>query len=288
MFLQLILVLTSTLAPFLPSPHDRDGLGLRIRLERDGPFLERESINQVPITVTLINFTKKVREHDPFIVALRTGDLDLLIVGPGGKLLRSGGSPNLPRDPFTVKNKLQPGEHFSDTFHVVSFGSRFLYATGRYGITATLVVDGKTIASPPLDFEVVKVPNEEVLVSQNIALDRLELTRPAEQRQRAAVQQVKVGDDVWLVYRRFVKGGVFFARRVAVLPGIVEMTVEGNYGEWGPIRIAYNISPTAAQTKIAVHSVDGLPWTEADERSWQERLKLKKDSPAPAPRPVRP
>lgn len=279
MLLQSVIALVLTLMPFLPSPQDRDGLGLRIRLERDGPFLERESINSVPIVVTLINFSKKAREHDPFIVALRTRDLDLQIVGPDGKPLGAGGDPSLPRDPFTVRNKLQPGEHDSHKFYVASFGSRVIYATGRYRVAAKLAVDGKEISSPPCDFEVVKVPDEAVLVSQNIALAGQELKRPAEQRQLSAIQQVKVGHDVWLVYRRFVKGGVFFARRVAVLPGVVEMTVEGNYGDWGPIRISYKTSPTSAQMRIAIHSFDGMPWTEEDERLLIERNKKRGNTP---------
>jgi hypothetical protein len=288
MFLQLLLVIAAILTQFLPSPQDKDGLGLRIHLERDGPFLERESINSVRVAVTLINFSKKAREHDPFIVALDIGDLDLHIAGPDGKPLASGKSPNVPRDPFTVKNKLQPGDFFSDTFYVASFGSRSIYATGRYQIEATIAVDGKTIPSPPLDFEVIKVPDEAVLVSRNITLAGPELALPAEQRQQATVQQLKVGSAVWLVYRRFAKGGVFFARRIAVLPGKVEMTVNGSYGDWGPIRVAYKTSLTAAATTIAVHSVDGMPWAEANERNWLERQKLKKDVRPPAPQPVQP
>ena len=67
------------------------------------------------------------------------------------------------------------------------------------------------------------------------------------------------------------------------------MSVDGTYGEWGPIRITYKTSPTAQPTKIAIQSVDGMPWGEEEERTWQEKLKKKKDTPPiAAPRSVKP
>ena len=67
------------------------------------------------------------------------------------------------------------------------------------------------------------------------------------------------------------------------------MSVEGTYGEWGPIRIAYKTSHTAKQTTIAIQSVSGSPWGEAEERTWQEKLKQKKDAlPGIAPPPRKP
>jgi hypothetical protein len=282
-----ISALIAVLAPCLPSPDDRDGLGLRIRLDRDGPLLQYESIGSIGFDVTLINFSKEIREHDALVVALTTGDLRLRITGPDGKGLGSIRGQSIPRDPFTVMHKLRPGESASDRF---GFGYHRVVQAGRYRAVATMKIDGKELASPPIEFEVVKVPDGAILASHNLPREGVK-PQPGEQQERAAVEQVRVGDRVWLVHRRFGSlGGLIFARRLAELPGKCEMAVEGVYGEWGPLTIAYKTSPTAEPTKLVINSINGLLWTEEEERSWQERLREKNGLPplAPSPRPIKP
>lgn len=277
MFTSFIVSLVATLLPFMPSPHDWGGLGLRVGLKSALPFLQSERIEQVVFDLTLINLSKEAREHDPLVVATETGALRLGITGPDGKLMENGGGFYSLRDPFTQKNKLRPGESASDQF-VFAVGT--LVQTGRYKATATLMIDGKELGSPPLEFEVVKVPDDAILVTYKLPVQGRELARPVEKREQAAVQQVKLGDRVWLVYRRFTaKGHVCFTRRVVALPGKAEMTVEGAHGEWGPIKITYKTSATAEPTKVAIQSVDGMPWGESEERTWQEMQRAKESLP---------
>jgi hypothetical protein len=243
-------------------------------------------LDKIAIKVVLLNFSKEDREHDPFIVLLDTGQLALSITGPDGKPLPGYGAPSRPRDPFTVKNKLRPGEWASDLFGVGAFGYFRLDASGRYRMTARLWIDGKTVTSPPIEFEVAKVPAYSVLVSQDVPLEGAALKPPVGKRYRVTVQQVKIGNRFWLVYRRFHwGGGVFCANRIVELPHPVEMKVEGAYGAWNPLTIQYkDPNSKTGWTKLVVQSGSGLPWTEEEERARIERAKK-----APlASQPVRP
>jgi hypothetical protein len=278
-----ITAVITTATPLLPSPIDTDGWGLRIhRFHAPAPFLQCESFNGVACDIVLLNYSKEAREHERLAVAQQIGDLDLVITGPNGKVLPGYGH-SFAREPFTELGKLRAGEWESERFWVGVFGYHMLSDTGRYRMVATLKTKGKTIASPPVEFEVVKVLDDAVLVSCLLPLEGAQLRRPVELRHRAVVQQVRVGDSNWLVYRRFtggLKGGVYFTRRIAELPGKVEMTVQGAYGDRNPLTIRYKDanSKTGWRTQV-INSVNGLPWTEEEERLRIERNKKRGDSP---------
>lgn len=170
-------------------------------------------------------------------------------------------------------NKLRPGECYRD--HFESFGVWYLplHQAGRYQIAARMKIGGKELRSPPVEIEVVKVADDAVLARHDLPRQDLK-PQPGEHQMRAAVEQVRVGDRVWLVYRRWGElGGLIFARRLVALPGKCEMTVEGVYASSGPIAITYQTSPEAKPTKLTIQCISGSPWGEAEERTWQERLK---------------
>jgi hypothetical protein len=83
---------------------------------------------------------------------------------------------------------------------------------------------------------------------------------------------------------------VWHTFRLTELPGKVELKVEGAFGEWGPLTITYKTSPTAQPARLVINASDGMPWTEEEERLWQDELRAKQGLPpiAPAPRPVKP
>ena len=59
-------IAVSFLAPFCPHPHDAHGWGLRVHnLSVPAPYLLGERITRTKFDVTLINFSKETREHDP-------------------------------------------------------------------------------------------------------------------------------------------------------------------------------------------------------------------------------
>jgi hypothetical protein len=291
--MMLIFLLTATnLGVYLPSPHDSEGWGLRVHnLSGRGPYLVGEDVGRIRFDVTLINFAKETREHDPLPVSRDIRDLNLSIIHPdGSRLLRTSRSGR--RDPFTQPLRLRAGESNSATFDFFESGFVFYHfgQAGRHRLEASIKVGGKTIAAPPVEFEVVAIPPGAVLVSHAVRLEGHALTRPAQERLRPAVQQVKVGDRTLLVYRGHYDPAkpnekTYFTERLAELPGKVDMTVEGAYGNWKPLAITYKTSPDAKATKLVIHSVDGMPWTEEDERRLQERLSRVAPMPRPAARP---
>jgi hypothetical protein len=262
--------------PLLPSPHDKDGWGLRIyQFDSRGPFLQCESLDQFPCSILLRNFSSETRETDRLFIALRTDALRLTITGPDGKQLPRDCAFFPPRDPFTELLKLKAGSCDSGRFRIGGFGYNMLFDTGRYRMQATLTIDGKTVTSPPIEFEVVPVPDDAVLVSHTLPLEGEQLTRPIERRHRVVIQQIKAGNRVWLVHRTFIGTETehAFAQRIIELPGKCEMKVEGAYGSRKPLTITYKTSPTAESTKLVINSSDGEPWTEEDEKALREREK---------------
>jgi len=283
-----ILVIAASLTPFLPSPHDKDGWGLRVHgLSIPGPYLVGERPSRTRFDVTLINFSKEAREHDPLPAARVTGDLHLAIIEPDGKNLPGIGLPYPERNPFTQPSRLRREEFNSVTFEFGEFGYGLIAfgQVGRHRVEASIKIDGKTIKAPPIEFEVVAVPPRAVLVSHAVTLEG----RGAKESSRPVIQQVPVGNRTLLIYRGHYDpaqsgGGPYFTTRLAELPGKVEMKVEGAYGDWGPITITYadKKSPSGTTT-LVVHSIGGTPWTQGDQDSYNAKNKL-----APAPREKKP
>src|SRR5262249_51664766 len=154
-----------------------------------------------------------------------TGNLDLFITGPDGKGVKGDCRLKPPRDPLTELLKLKADQCDFDRFRLGTFGHGVFLDTGRYRMQATLPIDGKTITSPSVEVEVVAMQNHAVLVSHTLPLEGEQLKRPVERRHRAFIQQIKVGNRVWLVQRQFWGGshGPGFVYRIIELPGKCEM-----------------------------------------------------------------
>ena len=263
----LILAATTSLAPLFPHPGDVLGWGLRVHgLSVRGPFLVGEAIDRVHLRVTLLNFSKEIRMHHPLIVSSETGDLDLGIAQPSGEWLPRLGQ-SVRRDPFTQQLKLLPCGGSSLDFRFAEFGYFQLRNLGRHQLKATLKSDGKTITAPVVVLDVVEVPPAGILISHTIPLERREVGKPVDERDRPVVQQVKVGERTLLVYCFYSgpkwSGGIDWTFRLAELPGKVEMTVEAAYGDGRPLTIRYkNPASKTDTTMLKINSIDGMPWTE--------------------------
>jgi hypothetical protein len=279
--IECLVAILAAVTPFLPCPLDKDGWGLRIcGLNTRGPLIVGEDVGRYQFDLLLLNFSKEPREHDVPVVALETGTLDVSISKPGGK-----GPPALcrlsrPRDPFTVMHKLGANEWTSERFSLASWGYFLVYETGLYRVSATWQINGKTVSSPPVDFEVVRVLDEAVLASHTLPLEGSQLARPVEKRHRAVVEQIRVGNRIWLAYRRLGSGKPTpnalpgFAVRLVELPGKVEMTVEGAFGAGNPLTVTYQDANSAIGTNmLKIHSITGEPWTEEEERLRIEQAK---------------
>lgn len=277
-FAACVLGIVTALSPILPNALDKEGLGLRIyNFSVRGPYLVGEAIDRVRFQVTLLNYSKDPLEHDPLVVAVDVGDLTVFITGPDGKRIpRLGGRPSL-RNPLTQPIKLRPGEFEWHALPFVYLGYGVVFAPGQYRVDGSLRIDKRTITSPPAQFEVVEVPASAVLLSHAVPLEGREAQRPVEKQRRPFVQQVHVGKKTLLIYRIYhgpnYDGEIEWTFRLAELPGKVEMTVEGAVGARNPLIITYKTSLTAKPTTLVINSVNGLPWTEEEERLRLERLR---------------
>jgi len=285
----------ASLAPFFPSPVDAHGWGLRVHgLTIRGPYLVGEAIDRIHLKVTLLNVSKETRMHEPLIVARDTGDLELVIVQPDGEWLAGDGGAG-PRNPFTQQLKLLPGAVSSEDFRFAEFGYGRLRMPGQHQLKAVLRINGKKITAPPVVVEVVEVPANAVLVNHTVPLEGREAALPADERYRPFVQQVKVGKRTLLIYRLDYGpkwgGGIDRIYRLAELPGKVEMAVEGAYGDGKPLTITYkDPNSKTGTTTLKINSIDGMPWTDEEERLLQQRLKGDSGSSrvTPPPRPIKP
>jgi hypothetical protein len=282
-------------ADTLPAPSDAHSWGLRVRMNPAGPYLVGECPNYPAIEVLLINKSSAVRSYPDLRLARRAGELSIRIVRTDGRGVSARFEP-IPRRVGDTLPELQPRGRDSAKFGygLNEFGYDLINKPGVYIVQASFRALEGEVKSPPWKIEVLGIPPEDVLASHRVPLvGFLAKQNPAVQ-DRVMVQQVRVRGKVFLIHTVHAGpkygGGVEFTTRLAELPGKCEMTVEGTYGELGPLTIIYKTSPTAEPTKLVVNSVGGRPWTAEDERSHQERLRAKGEvpPPAPPPRPIKP
>lgn len=285
-----LIVAVSVFGTLYPRPQDKEGWGLRLHnLTVRGPYLAGERIDRVGFDITLLNYSKETRQHDPLIVALSMGDLSVAIVQPEGKPIRSLAHPSGRRDPFAVAAKMQPGECASLDFTFGDFGYYEVRKVGKHQLAVELRVGGKRIVAPPVTMDVVDVSPDAILASHAVPLEGRERQQPPNEQARPMVQQVKLGKRTFLIYRRYTGtkwGAVVEATfRLVELPGKVEMTVEGAYGAGNPLTIKYrDVNAKTDWSTLVINSIDGMPWTDEE-----ERLQIERSKPQPPPsRPIKP
>lgn len=275
MLATVVLSVFTAVGVYLPSPQDQDGWGLRVHnLSPHGPYLLGEDIGPMRFRVTLINFSAETREHDPLTVARDAQLLDLSITQPDGNGFRRMRCFTPTRDAATRPVRLRPGEFSSleGSFVVLGYRACKFVQVGRHCLHASIEIGVKRIKGPPIEFEVLVAPAKAVLVSHAVALEGTAKTESS----RPVVQQLVVDGRTLLVYY-----SPYTTVRLAELPGECDMTVEGAYGNGGPLEITYRVSPGTSPTRLLVRSLSGKPWTDEDERHYRERV-----GPyvAPAPR----
>jgi len=298
-----MLLLTFFLATLLPdvavffaSAHDKHGWGLRLhRLAHPGPYLVGEPIDHTTFWATLVNFSNQERFHDPLVVAYDSRDLEVRVIAPDGEPLDalSVGDTRGGRDPFTVQLKVPARGTASEEFALANFGYYRVFEPGRHRVEAVFALradgkrDGRVVRAPVVEFEVLSPKDETILSTFPISLGGWEAKRPVDKQQRVVVQQIKVGDRMFLIYRRYHSPNhiaqiepalrplaeIDSTRRLVDLPGKCEVTVTGTYDDGKPLTVTYKTSPTAEPVQLVINSVFGRPWTQEEEKRLQERLK---------------
>jgi hypothetical protein len=285
-----------SLVPLVPHPVDAHGWALRTRGHLSGPYLVGEEPDWHRFEVILINRSTSTRPYPPLRDAWLSGELDVSMAWEKEpEEAVQGHFHPLPRRRGDLPAYLRSGERDSAKFTLRDFGYWSLPGPGNYEARVSFKTPQGTIASPSWTFDVVDIPDKDVLDSHTVPLVGFRANLPPDDQERITVQQVELGDSVLLVWRRFygtkLGGKVASTARICKLPAKVEMTVVGEYGELGPITIKCKDkrAPTGITT-VVIRSVDGRPWT-VDYQRWLENRWRRDGGPphiAPVPRPVKP
>jgi len=280
----LLLAVLNANAWLLPSPADKLGWGLRVStLKLHQPFLAEERVEFGGFELVLINQSKDMRQCIRLDASSSTGYLGISIVGPDGRYvdnmkIRNGST-------FFECGELLAYQRASSAYRFRQFGYYRLPEPGEYELRASLQTAEGKIVAPSFKIKVIEPVTDTILVSRPVPLEGEQLKWPKEKQERAVMQQIKVGNRTWLVYRQFqspqLGGAVSATFRIAELPGkVLDMKVEGTFGDWNPLTITYReYSYTKFTTKHVINSVNGKPWTAEEEKHRQE--KLKKLTPVP-------
>ena len=167
----ILLAVVNINAWLLPAPADKLGWGLRLRpADAHRVYLAQESLWDYPLAVVLINRSQKARQHTPLKSARDIGDLEVTLVGPDGKTLRShrediGGKPSEERSP------LSSGRLASSPFVFQDFGYYRLPEAGDYELRGSLRTTEGMVVAPAFKLRVIEPTADAILHSQSIPLE---------------------------------------------------------------------------------------------------------------------
>ena len=281
----LFLCVVNANAWLLPVPADKFGWGLRLRPSECHDFyLLKESIWHHQLRVVLINQTRDARQATPLATARKVRNLKINM-HPSTMTLNTHPDDN---DTSPVKASLQlpAGHSHTSVFEFTDLHFSQFQKTGDHEMTASLKTAEGMVVAPVFKFKVIEPAADSILHSQSIPLEGQFAKWAMERQDTAAIQQIKVGNRTWLFYRKYYSpengGKVSRTFRIAELPGkVVDFKVEGAFGNNNPLTITYReTSYTKWTTTHVINSVDGRPWTAAEEKHRQEKLKREAKLPA--------
>ena len=281
----IILAVFNSGAWLLHAPTDKLGWALRVRpMVRHQTYFNRESIDHITLALTLVNQSGEKRFSMSLREARDTGDLKISIIPPDADKLDRISFRHL-RVP--VKSMpIESGKFIQCDFTFIDFGYYELADVGTYELRASLETTRGQIFAPVVKLRVIEPAPSDILESKPVPLEGYKSKWPKEKHDSAAIQQIKIGDRTWLFYRKFLSpldgGKVSNTFRIAELPGkVVDFKVEGAFGNGNPLTITYREHTyTKWTTTHVINSVDGRPWTAAEEKQRQEELKLEAKPPA--------
>jgi hypothetical protein len=270
----------------VPSLYDANGWGLRVERLTRGPYIVGETYKDVRVKITLINKTGQARDHRSLAVAVKSNKLEILLKGPGGQGVGHRCEMDLPTV-GDAQSRLEAGKSVSVELALSEFGFREFFEPGKFQAQLKFKSPQGDVASVPWVLDVVEPSTADILASHTVPLDDYETRRKPNTFSQAFVQQIKLGNRVFLVYRSFGRGSKnaivpAYCVRIAELPGkVVDLKVEGAFGRGNPLTITYRETTyTKWTTTHVINSVSGSPWTAAEEKHRQEKLKLEAKSPA--------
>ena len=152
---------------------------------------------------------------------------------------------------FKTLTPVAPGKSASFEVKANNFGYLNFYQAGKHALRLTYTTPDGIVTSNEVAFEVINPGKDSVLARHELPPGALTAQRPPAERGTAFVEQVKVGDKVYLMYREYgPKYGeaCHFAKRIATLPSKVDMVVVGVHGSrlpegWERFYLAYPHKP---------------------------------------------
>ena len=261
---------------------------LRTEQITSGPYIVGESCESVQVKIAMANKSDQVRKHPPFATAILATELQVDLKHPDGRSVRCNlGDPYGPTRPESWVT-MEAGKSASIEATLRKFGFQQFFETGKYQAQATFDTPQGKVSSFPWVLDVIEPDATATLGSHTIPLEGYATKWPKEKQERAVIQQIKIGNRTWLVYRKFLSskegGKVVSTFRIAEVPGkVLDLKVEGAYGEGNPLTITYRATTyTKWTTTHVINSVSGRPWTAEEEKHRQEKLK-RGGKPAPPP-----
>jgi len=265
---------------FFPNPVDQHGLSLRVSpISTTEPYLAGEYLGDFRTRVSIFNATQQpltLMSPGDLIANL---DMEFTISDPDERAMFRHSGRDLRQGLSYPKLQLQPGSASNADCSLASFGLSIPRDIGKYQMQCILKIDGKLLKSPPVAFNVIELTPKAVISSSNISLEGRALELPEQERVLASIQQVQIGNRIYLFYSRYKASATAsipqLSFRLVQLPGkVLDLKVEGAYGDRNPLTITYREhSYTKFTTKHVINSVDGRPWTAEEEKHRQERLK---------------
>ena len=227
----------------VPNLYDAYGWGLRVECLTHGPYIVGETYKNARVKITLINKTEQARQYWPLAVAMKAHELKILLRYPDGRGVRCHSEVDLPRL-GDVQSRLEAGKSVSIELALSDFGYRQFFEPGKYKAQLRFKSPQGEVTSFPWVLDVVEPGAADILASHTVPLDDFEVRRKADTLSQAFVQQIKLGSQVFLVYRSFGRGSKNAVvpdrcTRLAELPGKVDMKVTGEFGLGKQITIVF-------------------------------------------------
>src|SRR5262249_17997074 len=167
-----------------------------------------EYTDGIVATVTLKNTTDKDRGYVGVPQAVQRQVLVADITDPDGQLMRRIGEPGVAED-FKALTPLGAGKEAKlsvglGSYHFVNFRK-----AGKHTLQMTYNSPDGRVTSNAIAFTVYDPAKDDIVARQVLPIVGMEARRPAAERASAFLDQVRVGEKTYLVYRRYVgpKGG---------------------------------------------------------------------------------
>ncbi|MBA4064484.1 MAG: hypothetical protein C0501_12370 [Isosphaera sp.] len=212
--------------------------------------------------MTLRNVTGRDREYDAMPRLLE--DLRAEVIEPDGQRIRPSDGPHRASE-FRTASPLAAGRQVSFPVELGHLGYWHFTQAGKHTLRLTYRSRSGRVRSNEVTFTVLDPGKDDLLARHPLPVVGWPAKDPAEEHPKVFLDQVKVGDKTYLLYRRYLStrfgGRCQFTALVAELPGKVDLVAAGGYGAGtffrGTTILVVYPSGTDTLTTLGVDSMSG-------------------------------